>query len=295
MAALSLGLLLAFGMADTTAAAAEDDGLAGVTFHDSGLDEERSEALRAGVSELWQYLEPYAESHDLSQFPATDIWGFGDHSGVDRNCDFGGSGCAYPGRAYVAVIQPISISTAGHEAMHLVQFSIGGPNLGSQCIAEGAAEWYGQRTTAGYYPNQGDFDLIRNDYMIRSRDRAAAGTIPPLSRLHSRSRFTSYDTTVAYPTCFLAFDLLLQIQGGERPGTAAYFRYMAEQRRLGWRAAFAEAFDEQPETFGGRFTIYVESGLETWKFPAEIAQEAHMRRLLDCESSGLWAQRICVG
>lgn len=286
-----------------------EDQLSEVTFHTADvhaiLESSARALLRRGVLALWEEIEPFAAEHGLTQFPRSHVWGFGSKEAAARQSGERLSewrlryqGLAFPGRAYVVFGSPCvgtsppshcpnpsrtffgngDSSVVAHEAFHLVQYAIAGRE-GSKCLMEGAANWYAMSAFLG--PEE----------RPAVTGPANINLLPSLDQLHSRGGFLAVeDIHGAYALCQRAFQLLMDLEGGAEAGGRAYFNYLADLRRVGWRTAFDRSFTEDLALFEDRFEVLRESGFRDYRFESEIRRDASRQRVLElvaqCASGG---------
>lgn len=291
-------------------ASEQEDSLRNVVFHTDYVDSTGANTMRQGVATLWTVVEPYAEKQGLTAFPKMNIWGFSTkekaiaHSGRRSFWQNFGGGYANPGQAYVLLENNSDIGVVAHEATHVLQFALSGSNLGNDCLAEGAANWYSTKTksalggpTLEYILEVGrpkPVDPVHQKILenagIEVPNNRWDNDIPTFKKLSTRAQFNqvkSYNLRV-YSLCMFAFNLLIETGGGEE----AYFNYLAETRKSGWRTAFNKVFAEDLETFEARFAVYRESGFRDYRFEQEIRSEELLKNILECES--LFGRNICV-
>jgi hypothetical protein len=151
----------------------------------------------------------------------------------------------------------------------VLQYALTGGPMGSTCILEGAAVWYGRRvrnemTGAGAsWSFHGELERTKENLR----------TSPPRLSFSGLTTYAEFHSAPHYELCLMAFDLIIRTEGGEVPGTRAYFAYLTEMRRVGWRTAFDRAFSEDLATFERRFAAYRASGFAEHRFPEEIEAE----------------------
>jgi hypothetical protein len=193
---------------------------------------------------------------------------------------FDADGLARGSRVYVVVDETTPIGrireVTAHEALHVLQYALASGRSGSTCIQEGAATWVGLRvrnemTGVGATRSfHGELDRTKEG-LSRSR------VLPSLSSLATYAQFHGPRGTLLhsfhYQLCTLAFDLIIRTEGGEVPGTRAYFAYLTEMRTVGWQVAFDRAFSEDLASFERRFDAYRASGFTEHRFPEEIEAE----------------------
>lgn len=243
---------------ETTLALVEPD-LSNVEFSDKGLEPILRSTMEDGVAALWQLVEPYTRERGLTAFPASRITGYPSADDVVSICG-AVDGCAFPGEAHISMESRLSITGAAHEAAHVVQYAMRNSVPEPRWLSEGSVEWYAQRAVESHPVQQVSFEFVLEDlktYLAQQQK----DDLPSLNDLATRSGFNSFDTTLAYPVSFAAFDLLLQIEGGEVPGSHAYFEFLSTIDQVGWRDAFSSAFSLDYESFLDRFATYVEGGL----------------------------------
>ena len=308
-----IALLMAIVLLPVTGIAyAQEDaaGLERVDFHTENLTKNGQDILYEGMEATWKYLSPYLAKHGITSFPSVDIWAYNNkhsavrYSGLNAGYWENINGQAFPGRAYMIIkvngnpqFRFIGIA---HEALHLLQYEMAGSSdIGSICLAEGAANWYARRISEPI----GGLNIEEKREAMRS---SIGGTdiekdLPTIGKLATRDQFRGAFRKIGggvYVLCHLAFDMLIQLEGGEEEGSRAYFAYLAELRRTDWRTAFNRVFKEGLDTFEKRFKIYRESGFEDWRLPEEIEREELkaeiLAKIIACRPLNPGDTRICV-
>ena len=253
------------------------------------------EAVYDGVRVLWEAVEPYASDVGLARFPRVDAWVFSDPDTARRV--FGSCpspwieifGCGKRGKFAIRLTPgrgsrlPVGLARGMtiHEAFHVVQRAILPSNAQPICLAEGSADWYGNKISDEEW-GRGDWSPAAGQGWLADFLTLADldnGLIELLG--WSRSRFYGYqEAPQIYSVCTSMFDVLLKTGGGG----AAYFDFLKEAGRVGWRRAFDRAFTEDMDTFGLRLVRYVETEGADFRLPAEIARDEFIQRYLhDCD------------
>lgn len=304
------------------ASAATEEDLSRVTFHDETLGDSERDLLHGGVAAAWDVLAPLASEADLTSFPSAHIWGVTSReeaarvSGISIRRWRNIGGYARSGQAFILfqgqVNDPYArLDLVAHEATHLVQLAVSGGKGGSQCIQEGAADWYGWKAKSTQVSYLDFHDLIDDFKSLNSEDRIeVAGVVdkelaetlrethtpnplPAFSELTTEQQFRSAHQERGgqiYTLCLHAFDLLMETGGGED----AYFEYLSRLRSTGWRQAFNASFAGSLDVFEERFAHYRQSWFTEMRLPREIEHDEFMERLLDCDALTPRSGWVCV-
>lgn len=307
MLILVIGAVTVFALAHPARAQTgpDPDPLADVDVHTDYIGPGQEEAMRRGLELLWDFLKPHLSRLGYDRLPQMNMWGYTTRDQAIANSGNAGlwragfGGFAHPGTAHVLVLHESDIAGAPHEAMHLVQFAVAGNNPGQDCLNEGAATWYGTRVDAKARPTfpfatrlemskpYNDIDSFYLDLLQHASEELGSEIeIPPtweeglphITALETHNQFynAALENRRVYNLCFLAFDLLMNTGGGE----AAYFHYLTDIPRMGWRAAFDANFAEDYATFVRRSDVWRATKMADPRLPHEIRADRIVERLL---------------
>jgi hypothetical protein len=277
----------------------EEAGLARVTFRTEYVDSKGANVLREGMAIAWELMAPYLKDHGFDSFPTAHVWGFYDIDDARRVTGFSRSkltefqGWASGNRAYIFMFRGPpqgTPRTVVHEAVHLAQNALRPLVNDSVCLTEGAADWFALKASTLSRPDPAR--ALESRFENGSDRRYPGMKFLDLTTSGQFQRAIREGGTAKSPYgfCLLAFYVLMKTGGGEE----AYFDYLDEAGRVGWRTSFNRAFEEDLSVFVERFELYHASRFTDYRFPAEVRWDALLdKHLYGCfVAPGRW---FCFG